>query len=105
MPTLSPFEFGVGAYIWKKLPRNYIVGPDDLDWLLEINKFFGDLKANGVNDWTYKDKSINYKKLHKLLIQANKLAIAESEIENCDPWELLIDAKVCDDKCKAITPK
>lgn len=85
-------------YIADLLPEGYIFSGSDLIWLNHVYK-------NMSDDFNhYNSKSINEK-----IVQAVKKSISEQKeefVKNekiftslCDPWELFIDAGVCDEKC------
>ena len=98
--TISPTESAevkrspAVDYVMKRLVAkvpDYMVGKSDFAWLNEVNK------AHGKKPMT-----------NKSMVDAVKRAIDEFYANAaypdilCDPWEMLIDAGICNTKCEPL---
>jgi hypothetical protein len=81
------FSAGLGKsklarYVLPRLPKNYLLTDDDLPWLDECD---GYLTVPPTNE---------------SLTAATKQAVAADPTGHIDPFELLIDANICDSNCE-----
>ncbi|HVA46576.1 MAG TPA: hypothetical protein VNH11_09400 [Pirellulales bacterium] len=71
-------------YVRERLPQDYMINVRDLNWLDECDQFLVEEPTN------------------ESVTEATKAAFAANPGGHVDPFELLIDANICDRKCDPI---
>jgi hypothetical protein len=71
-------------YVRQRLPRDYMINARDLSWLDECDQFLDEEPTN------------------ESVTKATMAALAANPKGHIDPFELLIDANICDRKCDPI---
>lgn len=71
-------------YVIQRLPPDYMINDRDLRWLDECDQF---LQEDATNE---------------SVTAATKAAFAANRKGHIDPFELLIDANICDTKCEPV---
>lgn len=74
----------VALYVLERLPDDYMVNEQDLQWLDECDRFLTDAASN------------------ESVTAATKAALSANPRGHIDPFELLIDANICDRKCEPV---
>lgn len=76
----------LAQYVCTRLPEDYMITDRDLKWLDECNSF---LKGEPTNE---------------SVTAATEDALICNPGGHIDPFELLIDAKICDRRCEPLRP-
>ena len=74
----------LAQYVCRRLPEDYMINDRDLKWLDECNSF---LRGEPTNE---------------SITAATEDALICNPAGHIDPFELLIDAKICDTHCKPL---
>ena len=80
-------EFGnskLAHYVRERLPDDYLINTSDLRWLDECDGFLTEPPTN------------------ESVTDATKAAFKANSKGHIDPFELLIDARICDRSCEPI---
>ena len=83
-----PISTAVGPltqFVWDRLPDDMIVTDRDLDWLVLCGSFLGEVTTN------------------ESVLTATKAALRKHPLSHVDPFELLIEAGICDVDCRPIS--
>ena len=85
MSTALPMTNDFADYVLSRLPPNYMTTPNDIAWLGVCSTFHEGDVANAA------------------VVEATKKAVDKFGLRyHCDPFELLIDAKICDTRCNPL---
>jgi len=78
-------ESTLAIYVLDRLPNDYLITENDLKWLDVCSDYLTDKPTN------------------ETVLTATKKAVEVHEFDfHVDPFELLIDAKICDIQCNPI---
>ena len=77
-----PGKSKLALYVCDRLPDDYDIYPEDLIWLDECDRFVEESLTN-----------------HSIT-EATKAALKANPRGHVDPFELLIDARICDTRCE-----
>lgn len=88
MVALNEFLEGgdsrLGLYVRDRLPDGYLLFPKDRKWLDLCDQFLGDELTN------------------ETVVKATEAACQAFKGAHIDPFEMLIDAEICDTKCRPL---
>lgn len=83
----EPGDTRLAQYVTERLPDDYLFQNTDIKWLDFCNEF---LQGEPTN---------------VSVVAATKAALKACPTGHIDPFELLIDAQICDTKCEPLPPQ
>jgi hypothetical protein len=83
----NPGRSKLARYVLDRLPTDYLLNDSDLRWLDLCDGFL----EGGLT--------------HESIVKATVAALEVHKDAHIDPFELLIDADICDTKCQPISGK